>query len=117
MAVVFAMMPSYFLSRTLVTTMMQALLGKELDLYTPEEPGAKTVSRSKRNIIWRVHEHFEKHFEYLRDVYHGWLVKALEHRAMTCILLLCFFALSAILIPFIGEDFFPKVDAGQMRMH
>ena len=117
MAVVFAMMPSYFLSRTLVTTMMQALLGKELDLYTPDEPGSKTVSRSKRGVIWRVHEHFEKHFEYLRDVYHSWLVKALDHRGATCILLLCFFALSAILIPFIGEDFFPKVDAGQMRLH
>ena len=53
LAVVFAMIPSYLLSRTLVTTMMQSLLGKELDLYAPDSP---SDSPSKRNFVWRLHD-------------------------------------------------------------
>lgn len=120
MAVVLAMLPSYLLSRTLVTTMMQALLGKELDLYQRTQGGAEArgdKARSNRGVIWDVHERFEKHFDKLRDIYHGMLVRALDHRPFTCLLLFCFFIGSAILLPFIGEDFFPKVDAGQMRLH
>jgi multidrug efflux pump subunit AcrB len=113
LAVVFAMLPSYLLSRTLVTTMMQGMLGKELDLYQHEIHD----SPSKRNIIWRVHEHFEKHFENLRDVYRSLLAWTLHHRALTCAALILFFGGSLFLLPFIGEDFFPKVDAGQMRLH
>ena len=106
MAVVFAMLPSYLLSRTLVTTMMQGLLGKELDLYNHEAD-----TPSKRNIIWRVHERFEKKFESLREVYRSlaYLEWSLDHRAITCGILLLFFAgASAVLLPFIGEDFFPQ---------
>ena len=112
MAVVFAMLPSYLLSRTLVTTMMQGLLGNELDLYNHEAD-----TPSKRNIIWRVHERFEKVFEGLRDVYRSLLAWTMARRALTCVILFLFFGASAVLLPFIGEDFFPKVDAGQMRLH
>jgi len=117
MAVVFSMLPSYFLSRTLVTTMMQALLGKELDLYqnTPTVDGRP--SKSKRGVIWKVHEAFEHRFEKLRDIYHSALLAALEHRVRTCLILGFLLAASAALLPFIGEDFFPKVDAGQIRLH
>jgi multidrug efflux pump subunit AcrB len=113
LAVVFAMLPSYILSRTLVTTMMQAMLGKELDLYDPSQHD----SPSKRNIIWRVHEKFEHHFENVRDKYRGVLQWTLHHRGLTCFCTVVFFAASACLLPFIGEDFFPKVDAGQLRLH
>jgi multidrug efflux pump subunit AcrB len=112
MAVVFAMLPSYLLSRTLVTTMMQGLLGNELDLYTHEKD-----TPSKRNIIWRVHERFESVFEGLRDVYRSLLAWAMARRGLTCIILVVFFGASMFLLPYIGEDFFPKVDAGQMRLH
>jgi multidrug efflux pump subunit AcrB len=117
LAVVFAMIPSYILSRTLVTTMMDAMLGKELDLYSPEEPGKEGASPSKRGIIWRIHEHFERHFEAVRDIYRHLLDWTLGHRALAGLLLLGFFLGSMILMPFIGQDFFPKVDAGQMRLH
>jgi multidrug efflux pump subunit AcrB len=114
MAVVFAMIPSYLLSRTLVTTMMQALLGKELDLY---EPGAPHDSPSRRNIVWHIHEWFEKIFDRVHGVYHRLLEAGLKHRGPTVIIIFLFFAGSLCLLPFIGQDFFPEVDAGQMRLH
>jgi multidrug efflux pump subunit AcrB len=148
LAVVFAMLPSYLLSRTLVTTMMEAMLGKELDLYAPATPGEERVSHLRNGAdsvssngdpmvnlprfvlaivrrafarmeaaIWRVHERFERHFEALRDTYRHILDWSLHNRALTCAILVAFFLGSCMLMPFIGEDFFPKVDAGQMRLH
>ncbi|HLK59425.1 MAG TPA: efflux RND transporter permease subunit [Chthonomonadaceae bacterium] len=114
LAVVFAMIPSYMLSRSLVTTMMEHLLGKELDLYQQPET---SNSPSRRNIIWKIHAKFEVVFEKIRDVYHRQLVAAMKHRGVAICLIVLFFALSAILLPFIGEDFFPIVDSGQMRLH
>jgi multidrug efflux pump subunit AcrB len=114
MAVVFAMIPSYLLSRTLVTTMMQGLLVKELDLYDPNSPHD---SRSKRNVVWRIHEWFEVRFESVRDVYRRLLEWVLYHRVIAGGALLVFFTGSLCLLPFIGQDFFPDVDAGQLRLH
>ena len=114
LAVVFAMIPSYLLSRTLVTTMMQSLLGKELDLYAPDAP---SDSPSRRNVIWKVHTFFEHRFEAGREVYRRLLEWTLHHRALTVAGLALFFGLSACLLPFVGQDFFPNVDSGQMRLH
>src|ERR1019366_500035 len=63
MAVVFAMMASYLLSRTLVPTMVHFLLGAEIPLYTEEHPDTK----ESRSWIWRTHERFELYFEKFRD--------------------------------------------------
>ncbi len=114
LAVVFAMIPSYLLSRTLVTTMMLGLLGKELDLYRLDSP---EDSPSKRNVIWKIHAWFEEWFEKGREVYKRLLEWALHHRLVTVLLLGLFFTLSGCLMPYIGQDFFPNVDAGQMRLH
>src|SRR5205823_2568038 len=64
-----------------------------------------------------VHEAFEARFEAVRARYHRGLEWALGHRAITAAGLLVFFAGSGVLLPFIGEDYFPPVDAGQMRLH
>src|SRR5262249_23538827 len=68
-------------------------------------------------LIWRTHDAFNVQFERLRRVYGGLLAWALEHRgAVTvtfAILVICSLGLSF----FIGEDFFPSVDAGQLRLH
>jgi multidrug efflux pump subunit AcrB len=114
MAVVFAMIPSYLLSRTLVTTMMQGLMGKELDLYQKDSPHD---SPSKRNPIWHLHERFERLFDRVHAVYHRVLNTSLHHRGASVAVLLLFFAGSFCLLPFIGQDFFPEVDSGQMRLH
>jgi multidrug efflux pump subunit AcrB len=117
MAVVFAMMMSYFLSRTLVPTMVHFLLGAEMHLYTNEGSGAKGEGK-KEDIFWRVHQRFNVHFERLRRAYGGYLDWALDHRGLVTTLFGVFVAASlAGLFPNLGRDFFPSVDAGQIRFH
>ena len=115
MAVVFAMLASYFLSRTLVTTMMHYLLQPEVPLYQREEGDPEPAAA--RNWIWRTHERFNHHFERLRENYKQWLLWALHHRAIVLVLFGLFVAGSSLLTVFIGRDFFPYVDSGQMRLH
>ncbi len=123
LAVVFAMMASYLLSRTLVPVMVHFLLGPEVELYREEaraERGEEKKSdgkEPKKDWIWKVHERFNHHFENFRDRYAGMLGWALENRGLTIGLFVAAFCLSAILIPFVGRDFFPLVDAGQFRLH
>ncbi len=115
MAVVFAMMTSYFLSRTLVPTMVHYLLASEVDLYTGEQSAAQT---KKRDIIWRIHERFNVVFERLRRAYGGYLDWALSHGRIVTVGFGIFVVASlATLFPNLGRDFFPAVDAGQIRFH
>src|SRR5579883_3313885 len=114
LAVVLAMSASYLLSRTLVPTMIRYLLPAELRLYQGPEGEADVTDAG---LLWRIHHAFHKGFEKLRDGYAGILTSALHHRKLV---LLCFVLVSAscaALYPFIGTDFFPLVDAGQIRLH
>ncbi|MBA3914620.1 MAG: efflux RND transporter permease subunit, partial [Acidobacteriales bacterium] len=110
-AVVFAMMASYLLSRTLVPTMAKYLLrGHE---HEAGHPPAES-----KNPLVRMQIKFEEAFERFRENYHGWLHKSLEHRSF---FLLAFFGICLAsvlcLVPFLGQDFFPSVDSGQFRLH
>jgi multidrug efflux pump subunit AcrB len=106
-AVVFAMLASYLLSRTLVPTMAKYLL-KGID-------GTPVVSE---NPLVRMQVRFEEAFERLRESYRRLLDRCLHYRAM---FLTVFFAASLVslvfLIPWLGQDFFPTVDAGQFKLH
>jgi multidrug efflux pump subunit AcrB len=112
-AVIFAMLASYLLSRTLVPVMMNYLIKEELHLYRPQpnEPEKKT------NAIWRLHEGFNKRFERLREKYKRILDWSLLNKTLAIIAFSIFCIISFCLLPFVGEDFFPKVDAGQFRLH
>ncbi|MGD0678281.1 MAG: efflux RND transporter permease subunit [Polyangiaceae bacterium] len=111
MAVVFAMMTSYLLSRTLVPTMVHYLLGPEIDLYTGGGQG-------RRDVVWRVHAQFNRHFERLRHAYGGLLDWALDHKLVVTGAFGAFVVVSlTALSPNLGRDFFPTVDAGQIRFH
>ena len=68
-------------------------------------------------MFGRVHDAFNNRFERLRLTYHGVLEWALGNRAVTIATLLGFALTSLALFPFIGQDFFPTVDAGQIRLH
>ncbi|HWP46878.1 MAG TPA: efflux RND transporter permease subunit [Candidatus Limnocylindrales bacterium] len=115
MAVVFAMLASYLLSRTLVPTLVKYLLPGELRHHQIESGnGHPTTSR---NPIWRLHYAFNHQFEKFRNGYRNSLAWTLNHRLVVFILFTTFFVGSMALFPFIGQDFFPKVDAGQFRLH
>ncbi len=114
MAVAFAMMASYFLSRTLVPTMMHFLLPAEIGLYQDE---SESEREEQRNWVWRWHMKFEHLFEKGRVHYKHALEWCLENRALTLILFSLVVVISLPLTLFVGEDFFPYVDSGQMRLH
>src|SRR5580693_3285942 len=114
MAVVYAMMASYLLSRTLVPNMVHYLLRPEMKLYILGEHGE---TAGGKGLIWAMHYAFNRQFERMRRFYVSLLDLALDHRK----LVLCGFMLFALgslgLLHFIGSDFFPTVDSGQLRMH
>jgi multidrug efflux pump subunit AcrB len=106
-AVVFAMLASYFLSRTVVPTLVMYFLRHHV-----HETGTEA-----KGWFGRFHAKFEGGFERLRGGYRGWLSACLHHRLPFAACFLAFCAASCLLTPFLGQDFFPKVDAGQMRLH
>lgn len=182
MAVVFAMLASYLLSRTVVPTMANYLLPPELDLYTAGEehhgsrnghngnnhqthspddqlsggdnsnnyqthhspdgqmsggdnsndhqthspnglsPNGTSATKDvkkpvKKDWIWRQHEKFNHQFEKFRDWYYGILTWALNRRRTVFVLFGAFWVSALVLLPFVGQDFFPQVDGGQMTLH
>ncbi len=114
LAVVFALMASYLLSRTLVPTMMAYLLGSEMELYRHGPSGEPARGRG---LLWRVHHLFNTLFEKLRYRYLGLLNWSLNHRGRVLTAFMAFSVASLGLAALIGQDFFPAVDAGQMRLH
>jgi multidrug efflux pump subunit AcrB len=119
MAVVFAMLASYLLSRTLVPTMVKFLLAGEVEMYQDHEAegAAGHTMPAKANWVWRVHYRFNAGFERLRARYRTLLDWVLGHAGFALGCFALFVAISAITIPFIGQDFFPTVDAGSFRLH
>ena len=114
MAVALAMGASYLLSRTLIPTLIRFLLPAELRLYRGPEGHADVTDAG---LLWRLHHAFNKGFEKLRDFYSGLLESALHHRALVVICFVILSAASVALYSAIGTDFFPRVDAGQIRLH
>ncbi len=112
MAVAFAMLASYLLSRTLVPNMVHYLLGSEVEVYQRGEAAA-----SGHGLIWAIHHAFNHRFEALRHRYLGALTWTLEHRGVFATLFMVIISASLGLVFLVGEDFFPYVDSGQMRLH
>ncbi len=109
-AVVFAMLASYLLSRTLVPTMAKYLL-------RGHESEAAAAAQS-RNPLVLMQIRFEQGFERFRDRYHGWLDTCLHHRRPFLVVFLLGCVGSVVfLVPWLGRDFFPSVDAGQFKLH
>ncbi len=113
MAVIFAMLASYFLSRTVVPTFVHYLLRGQPVLHDDSTGGIPAGA----DIFWRIHVRFNRHFERLRGGYTNALGWALDHRLAVVITMAVIIVLSAVLTPFLGRDFFPEVDAGQFRLH
>lgn len=159
MAVVFGMLASYVLSRTVVPTMASYLLPHEADWHRESEDhngsdnhhldspvqsnngnnnhhldspvqnnnGSDNHERSevttntaepvKKDWIWRLHEKFNRQFEKFRSWYYNVLNSALNHRRIVFVLFGAFIVSAGVLLPFVGQDFFPEVDGGQFSLH
>ncbi len=113
-AVVFAMMASYLLSRTIIPTMVHYMLKPELKLYMAGEHGETSGGKG---AIWRAHYFFNRRFELMRSSYANLLHWCLDHRGPVLAGFGIFIAASLCLAPLIGRDFFPTVDSGQLRLH
>ena len=109
-AVVFAMLASYFLSRTLVPTMAKYLLHEHDD-------AAAARKRASRNPLTRFQAAFETGFEGFRHGYVGLLTFCVDHAGAFLIVFLAFALASLGLTPWLGQDFFPSVDSGQFKIH
>jgi CzcA family heavy metal efflux pump len=107
-AVIFAMVCSFVLSRTLVPTMANHML----------HPHANDAERPpSRNPLVNFQRRFEAWFSRVRDGYHGVLTLAVLHRRAFVVGFLGVVLLSFALVPFLGRNFFPAVDGGQILMH
>ncbi len=110
-AVVFAMLASYLLSRTVVPTFAKFLLPPEMEHHlSTEHPKPKT-------IFGKISQSFESGFSRFREGYRDLLSTCLRHPKVTVVGVIGFAALSMLLLPFLGQDFFPSVDAGRFDMH
>jgi CzcA family heavy metal efflux pump len=105
-AVVFAMAFSYILSRTLVPTLVMLMMR---DAHAPDARGDSALQR--------VYRAFDAQFERVRAGYSQVLESVLARRGLFASVFLAFCLLSLLLTPFLGRDFFPSVDAGQIRLH
>jgi multidrug efflux pump subunit AcrB len=112
-AVVFALIGSFILSRTLVPTMARYLLSAHTEHGGHDEASA----RPSRNPFKRFQVGFEKGFASVRDRYRSLLGHALKHPRWVIVGFIVFVIFSFGLEPFLGENFFPSVDSGQILMH
>ncbi|HEY3890715.1 MAG TPA: efflux RND transporter permease subunit [Bradyrhizobium sp.] len=109
-AVMFAMIWSFILSRTLVPTMAKYLLQPHQDRAGGETP------RSRNPLLW-FQRAFEARFERIRGGYRDLLAVTMRRRPVFVIGFLGIVAASFLLVPFLGRNFFPSVDAGSILMH
>jgi multidrug efflux pump subunit AcrB len=105
-AVIFAMLASYILSRTLVPTLAMYLLKAH-----------KQKSAGSRSFFARFHDGFERNFEKLRSAYSSLLARLISARLLFVPGFLVTCLLAFALIPFLGQDFFPDTDSGQFILH
>jgi CzcA family heavy metal efflux pump len=109
-AVVFAMLASFLLSRTLVPTMAKYLLLEHDDAETARK-------LASRNPFVHFQQGFEAGFDHFRHIYLRLLTLCLDHARAFLLLFLLFAVGSLGLAPFLGQDFFPSVDSGQFKIH
>jgi len=112
LAVAFAMLASYLLSRTIVPTMVNYLLPAEISAHT-----AAHGRHAQPSLFARLHAAFERQFERFRDAYVAVLRWNLIHRRTVFVAFAGLVFSGFAILPFVGRDFFPTVDTGQFRLH
>jgi multidrug efflux pump subunit AcrB len=115
-AVMLALAASYVLSRTLVPTLANYLLRNQHAHHSPDSAG-DAPAKPSRNPLARFQRGFEHYFENVRNGYLGLMQLCLRNRVKVIAGFLCFSLLSFGLAPYLGQDFFPTVDGGQIKLH
>jgi multidrug efflux pump subunit AcrB len=115
LAVVFAMLASYLLSRTLVPVLVNYLLGAEHSFEGHVEHESETARA--RSIFGRINDRFNEGYMRVQGAYTRSLQNVLQHRRVGLIASIAIMSTAFVLLPFVGQDFFPSVDAGQIRLH
>ena len=105
-AVVFAMLASYLLSRTLVPTLAKYWLHKHVEHEAAPD-----------GVFARFQHGFEHRFAAIRDSYRDMLAAGLHHGLTFIVAFMVIGSTTFVLLPWLGRDFFPSVDAGQVRLH
>jgi multidrug efflux pump subunit AcrB len=115
-AVMLALAASYVLSRTLVPTLANYLLGNQ-HVHGSSDGADHAPAKASRNPLTRFQRGFEHYFENVRKGYLGLMQLCLRNRIKVIAGFLCFSLLSFGLAPYLGQDFFPTVDGGQIKLH
>src|SRR5487761_2432001 len=116
-AVMFSMIASFILSRTLVPTLAKYLLRPHMEASQEEAQVSPQVSPPSKNPLIRFQHAFETVFSRIREKYRGVLTDALSNRVPFIIGFLGFVLVSFALVPWLGRNFFPAVDAGEIKLH
>jgi multidrug efflux pump subunit AcrB len=118
MSVVFAMIGSFILSRTLVPTLSLYLLKPHLNGAHDADAADHAMHQAQGGHIFaRMQRRFEAGFETVREGYRNLLALALNYRRLFVTSFLAVIAVSFLLFPFLGSNFFPTVDTGQITLH
>lgn len=113
MAVVFAMLASYFFSRTLVPILIDVLVKKERG----DGQASHGEQAPPRGVFGRFHAAFERGFARFRDGYAALLRATLAHRWITALVAVAVLAGGGVLYRFVGSEYFPQIYSSQMTLH
>jgi multidrug efflux pump subunit AcrB len=118
LSVIGSLLASLALSFTMVPVLFSYLMRRSVHEFAVESPQESQQERGRpKNPLVRFQAGFEKGFEKFRESYRNTLSWALSQARLTVTAFVGLIVVSALLFPFLGRDFFPKVDAGQMRLH
>ena len=118
LSVIGSLIASLALSFTMVPVLFNFLMRRAVHEFAAETPHEADPVRAKsKNPLVRFQAAFEKKFESFRENYRNILCWALSQARLTVIAFVVLIVVSALLFPLLGRDFFPQVDAGQMRLH
>ncbi|MBP5977438.1 efflux RND transporter permease subunit [Brasilonema sp. CT11] len=85
--------------------------------HQTSEHATQKTQPVKKDWIWRLHEKFNRQFEKFRNWYYNVLTSALNYRSIVFVVFGAFIVSAGVLLPFVGQDFFPDVDGGQFSLH
>jgi multidrug efflux pump subunit AcrB len=117
LSVIGALLASLALSFTMVPVLFNYLMRGAVHEFAEESAHPERSSAARKNVLVRFQAGFERGFERFRERYRDTVSWALSQARLTVVAFIGLIIVSALLFPFLGRDFFPQVDAGQMRLH